>query len=234
MSQGFSVSTTIGHKLSTVPQAEQCGRLNDRLGVAWQRTPADLGALLNERTWEQVVRVTEMFLRMKQHELSEVRQIYVQRRAGADENRPKVGEMIKLHTYLNFAGNAEEALRFYERALRGELTPIVRFKYMPIEGVELPEEDQGKVMHVGLRVEGDQMIMASDTLESLGQKLVVGNNAYISLHPDSKEEADRLFAVLSEGGAVEMPMADQVWGDYFGSFKDKFGVQWMINYAKPK
>ena len=104
---------------------------------------------------------------------------------------------------------------------------------MPIEGVEIPERDQDKVMHVGLRVGDDQMIMASDTLESLGQELVVGNNAYISLHPDSKEEADRLFAALSEGGTVEMPMADQVWGDYYGSFKDRFGVQWMINYAKP-
>jgi PhnB protein len=141
---------------------------------------------------------------------------------------------MRLHTYLNFAGNAEEALKFYEKALGGELTPFVRFKDMPIEGVEIPDEDQDKVMHVGLRVGDDQMIMASDTLESLGQKLVMGNNAYISLHPDSKEEADRLFAALSEDGTVEMPMADQVWGDYFGSFKDQFGVQWMINYAKPK
>jgi PhnB protein len=76
------------------------------------------------------------------------------------------------------------------------------------------------------------MLMASDALESLGQKLVVGNNAFVSIHPDSKEVADRLFAALSGGGTVEMPMADQVRGDYYGSFSDRFGVQWMINYSK--
>ena len=76
--------------------------------------------------------------------------------------------------------------------------------------------------------------MATDSLESLGQKLVQGNNIYISIHPDSKKEAERIFKALSRGGTVEMPIADQVWGDYYGSFKDKFGVQWMVDYAYPK
>jgi len=76
--------------------------------------------------------------------------------------------------------------------------------------------------------------MASDSLESLGQKLIQGNNLYLSIHPDSKEEADRLFQALSAGGAVEMPIANQPWGDYYGSFKDKFGIQWMVNYGTPK
>ena len=71
-------------------------------------------------------------------------------------------------------------------------------------------------------------------MESLGQKLVQGNNVYISVHPDSKEEADRIFNALSAGGTIEMPMADQAWGDYYGSFKDRFGVQWMVNYSYPK
>jgi PhnB protein len=74
------------------------------------------------------------------------------------------------------------------------------------------------------------MLMATDTLESLGQKLVQGNNVSISLHPDSRAEADRLFNGLSAGGKIEMPMADQVWGDYYGMFQDKFGVLWMVNY----
>lgn len=75
-----------------------------------------------------------------------------------------------------------------------------------------------------------QMLMASDVLESLGQRLIQGNNIYISLHPDSKQEADRLFTALSEGAEIEMAIADQPWGDYWGSLKDKFGVLWMIDY----
>ena len=89
-------------------------------------------------------------------------------------------------------------------------------------------------MHVGLPIGRDQVLMATDTLESMGQKLVKGNNVYISVHPESKEEADRIFKALSAGGEVEMPMADQIWGDYYGSLKDKFGVQWMVNYGYPK
>jgi PhnB protein len=141
--------------------------------------------------------------------------------------------MTKLNTYLNFAGNTEEAFNFYKSVFGGELTPIVRFKDMPMEGMNIPKEDENKVMHVGLPI-GDQMLMGTDILESLGQKLVIGNNTYISIHPDSKEEADRIFNALSAGGKVEMAMADQPWGDYYGSFKDKFGVQWMVNYSYPK
>src|SRR3989344_955926 len=122
--------------------------------------------------------------------------------------------MIKINTYLNFPGNTEEAFVFYKSVFGGELTPIVRFKDMPMEGVTIPKEDENKVMHVGLPV-GDQMLMATDTLESLGQKLIQGNNVYISIHPESKEEADRIFSALSEGGTIEMPIADQPWGDYW-------------------
>jgi len=142
--------------------------------------------------------------------------------------------MTRLHTYLNFAGNTEEAFPFYQAALGGELTPIVRFKDMPVEGVRIPGADQSKVMHVGLRIGPEHMLMGTDVLESLGQGLVVGNNTHISIHPDSKEEADRIFHALSADGTIEMPMADQPWGDYYGSFKDKFGVQWMVNSACPR
>ncbi len=141
--------------------------------------------------------------------------------------------MPKLNIYLNFPGSTEEAFNFYKSVFGGELTPIIRFKDMPMKGVNIPKEDENKVMHLGLPI-GDQTLMATDTLESLGQKLVVGNNTYISIHPESKKEADRIFQALSAGGTMEMPIADQPWGDYFGSFKDKFGVQWMINYTYPK
>jgi PhnB protein len=142
--------------------------------------------------------------------------------------------MTKLHTYLNFAGNTEEAFNFYRSVFGGEFTSLVRFKEFPMEGVNIPKEDEDKVMHVALPIGEGNVLMATDTLQSLGQQLVQGNNVYISVDPSSKEEADRLFDALSDGGEVEMPIADQAWGDYYGSFKDKFGVMWMVNYSPPK
>ena len=143
--------------------------------------------------------------------------------------------MTKFNVYLNFPGTAEEAFNFYKAVFGGEFSSVVRFKDMPMPGVKLPKEAEGKIMHIGLPV-GDKgdVLMASDSLESLGQKIVQGNNSYISVHPDSKEEADRIFKGLSSGGSIEMPIADQPWGDYWGSFKDKFGVLWMVNYSRPK
>jgi PhnB protein len=141
---------------------------------------------------------------------------------------------MKLNTYLNFAGNTEEAFNFYRSVFGGDFASVVRFKDFPMEGVNIPEEDQNKIMHIGLPISEDTLLMGTDTLESLGQELVQGNNVYISAHPESKEEADRIFNALSEGGKVEMPIADQMWGDYYGSLKDKFGVLWMVNYSQPR
>lgn len=141
---------------------------------------------------------------------------------------------MKLNIYLNFAGNTEEAFEFYRSVFGGEFSSLVRFKDMPMEGVTIPEEEQGKIMHIALPVGKESILMATDALASMGQTLVQGNNIYCSIHPDSKEEADRIFAALSDGGTMEMAIADQPWGDYFGSFKDKFGVRWMVNYAYPK
>lgn len=142
--------------------------------------------------------------------------------------------MTKLHSYLNFAGNADEAFSFYKSVFGGEFSSVVRFKDLPVEGVTIPDEDQDKIMHIGLPIGDDQVLMASDTLKSLGQELVLGNNYHISAHPESREEADRLFNALSEGGDIEMPIGDQPWGDYYGAFKDKFGVMWMVNYSPPR
>ena len=142
--------------------------------------------------------------------------------------------MIKCNTYLNFAGNTEEAFNFYKSVFGGEFGKIVRFKDMPMEGVTISKEDENKIMYIDLPLSPDSILMATDALESMGQKLVQGNNVHISIHPDSKEDADRIFTALSTGGKIEMPIADQVWGTYYGSFQDKFGVQWMINYAPPQ
>ena len=142
--------------------------------------------------------------------------------------------MTRLNPYLNFAGNTEEAFRFYKAIFGGEFASVVRFKDMPVEGVQIPKKDENKIMHIGLPIGKDHVLMATDSLESLGQRLVQGNNVHISVQPESKEEADRIFTALSRGGTIEMPIADQVWGDYYGSLKDKFGVQWMVNYTNPK
>jgi PhnB protein len=141
--------------------------------------------------------------------------------------------MTGTNTYLNFPGNTEEAFNFYKSVFGGEFTSLVRFKDMKMEAVSIPAADQDKIMHIGLPI-GKNTLMATDALESLGQKLVQGNNVYISLHPDSKAEADRIFTALSKDGKMEMPISDQAWGDYYGSFKDKFGVQWMVIYSYAK
>jgi PhnB protein len=136
---------------------------------------------------------------------------------------------MKLNPYLNFNGVAEEAFQFYQSIFGGELF-IQRMSQAPgMDG--LAEKEKNLVLHVCLPISDGQMLMASDCLESMGQHLTVGNNNYISLMPDSREEADRIFTGLSADGTIEMPMEDMFWGDYFGSFKDKYQIGWMINYA---
>lgn len=131
--------------------------------------------------------------------------------------------------YLNFDGNAEAAFRFYQTIFGGELF-IQKMNQAP--GTEnLPEDEKNRTMHVALPIGTGQFLMASDCLPSQGQVLKMGNNNYISISPDSRAEAERIFNGLAAGGTIEMPLADMFWGDYFGSLTDKFGVCWMINYS---
>lgn len=132
-----------------------------------------------------------------------------------------------INPYLNFDGNAEEAFRFYQTVFGGELH-IQKISETP-DMENLPEVEKKRTMYVGLPIGNGQTLMASDIVPSLGHVLHVGNNNYISVTPDSREEADRIFNALSAGGVVEMAMANMFWGDYFGSFTDKFGIKWMIN-----
>ena len=140
--------------------------------------------------------------------------------------------MTKMNPYLNFDGKAEEAFNFYKSVFGGEfMGGLSRMRDAP--GMEnLSEDEKNRVMHVALPISDGYTLMASDSIPSMGQELVEGNNYYVSLHPDSKDEADRLFNGLSAGGTVEMPMEDTFWNAYFGTFKDKFGINWMINYDK--
>ncbi|MDL1891463.1 VOC family protein [Sphingobacteriales bacterium CHB3] len=138
--------------------------------------------------------------------------------------------MPSLNPYLNFAGNTEEAFNFYKSVFGGEFQSLQRFRDVPPEGGNIPENEKDKIMHIALPIGKGNMLMATDALECMGQKLTVGDNFYITIQPDSREEADKLFNGLSAGGKVEMPMQDMFWGAYYGSLRDKFGIQWMINY----
>lgn len=140
--------------------------------------------------------------------------------------------MATVNTYLNFPRNTEEAFNFYKSVFGGEFTGgISRFMDVPpSENMPpLPEEDKNLVMHVALPILGGHVLMGTDAPESMGFNVNFGNNVYISLHPDTREDTKRLFNALSEGGKVEMELQDMFWGDYYGSCKDKYGVQWMFN-----
>lgn len=140
---------------------------------------------------------------------------------------------MKLNPYLNFDGNCDEAFQHYKNVFQAEYVGpgVMRFGDVPDqEGMTIPEELKNRVMHVAIKV-GNDILMGSDTMPGMQSRpFQIGDNSYISIHPDSREEADRLFAELSNGGEVEMPMEDQFWGDYYGSLRDKFGTSWMINY----
>ncbi len=139
--------------------------------------------------------------------------------------------MTTVNVYLTFKGNCEEAFNFYKSVFGGEFPYVGRFKEMPpMDGCSVPEEDLDKIMHMSLPISAETMIMGSDSSEAFGQVTTIGNNFSISITTDSKEEADRLFNGLSEGGKVTMPMDVTFWGDYFGMFTDKFDINWIISY----
>ena len=140
--------------------------------------------------------------------------------------------MASVSTYLNFARSTEEAFNFYKSVFGTEFEgKVMRFSDMPPTPGQPPvaDDDRDLIMHITLPILAGHMIMGTDAPESMGFKLNPGNNVYINLEPDTRGETDRLFKALSGGGQVEMALAEQFWGDYYGSLKDKFGVQWMFN-----
>ena len=138
--------------------------------------------------------------------------------------------MASVSTYVNFMGNTEEAFNFYKSVFGGEFGAFQRMKEVPPSPgyPELTSEEQEMVMHVELRLLGGHLLMGTDMLESMGHKLVQGNNVSINLQLDSKADLDRYFKDLSESGSeIEAPR-EMFWGDYFASFADKFGLRWMM------
>lgn len=139
--------------------------------------------------------------------------------------------MARTNIYLNFQGNAEEAFNLYKSVFKTEWSaPIMRMGDMPPQEGMPPLSDAEKkmVMHAALPILGGTNLMATDMLESMGHKLIIGNNTTISLEPDTKEEADRLYAALSEGGTESVAPHDEFWG-YWGTCLDRFGIRWMFN-----
>ncbi len=143
--------------------------------------------------------------------------------------------MTKLNPYLTFPGTAAQAIELYKKVFQTEPKTVSRFADMPESaGMPDPSPEGGKrVLHAAFQI-GNDMLMLSDAPEGQDETGVMGSQTNVSIHPDSREEADRIFKELTDGGEVTMPMADAFWGDYFGMCKDKFGIHWMINYHEEK
>ncbi len=137
--------------------------------------------------------------------------------------------MARIDPHINFNGNAEEAFNFYKSVFGGELTQIIRFKDLPGSELPIAENEADKIMHIALPI-GENLLMANDVPEHMGRTNENENRSKICISAESKEEADQLFNGLSEEGQIEMPITDSPWGSYFGMFRDKYGIEWMVSY----
>lgn len=139
--------------------------------------------------------------------------------------------MTSVNAYLNFNGNCEEAFNFYKSVFGGDFTYVGRYKDMPSDGGQpVSKEDSEKIMHISLPISNETVLMGSDSGGEWAKDFNQGNNISLSINTDSKEKADRFFNGLSSGGKVTMPMNKTFWGDYFGMFIDKFGINWMVSF----
>jgi len=139
--------------------------------------------------------------------------------------------MAQINPYIHFNGNAEEAFKFYKSVFGGEFAMVMRFKDMPGNPDHpIPESEANKIAHIALPIGKSDVLMASDTPEFMGKHNENETRSKISISAEAKEEADLLFTGLSEGGEIEMPIADSPWGSYFGMFRDKYGIEWMVDY----
>lgn len=143
--------------------------------------------------------------------------------------------MTAINLYLNFKGTTEQAFNFYKSVFGGEFTILQRFREMP-DSSNFTDEQKDQIMHVSYPIGKHFILMSTDVLETTmgGQPLAEGNNFSVSVTPDTKEDADKFFNQLSEGGKITIPISDTFWGAYFGTVEDKFGINWMINYEYNK
>jgi len=137
--------------------------------------------------------------------------------------------MAQINPYINFNGNAEEAFTFYKSVFGGEFAKILRFKDLSSPEFQVAEKEANKIMHIALPI-GKNVLMANDVPESMGRTNENEHRSKISISAESKEEADRLFNGLTVDGQIEFPMGDSPWGSYFGMFRDKYGIEWMVDF----
>jgi len=137
--------------------------------------------------------------------------------------------MATINPYINFNGNAEEAFNFYKSVFGGEFGTIVRFKDISSAEFPVPENEANKIMRIALPI-GGNTLLANDVPEAMGRVSENENRSKIAITAQTKEEADKLFNGLSEGGAVEMPMAESPWGTYFAMFRDQYGIEWTVEF----
>ena len=137
--------------------------------------------------------------------------------------------MLTINPYLNFRGNAEEAFNFYKSIFGGDFAMVIRFKDMASAEFQVADNEANKVMHIALPI-GKNVLMGNDVPEFMGRVNENENRSKISISAESREEADKLFSGLTAGGTIEVPMADSPWGSYFGMFRDKYGIEWMIDF----
>ena len=137
--------------------------------------------------------------------------------------------MALINPYINFNGNAEEAFNFYKSVFGGEFAKIMRFKDVSSSEYPIPENEANKIMHIALPI-GKNILMANDVPERMGKVNENENRSKISISAESREEADKMFNGLSAGGTIEVPLDDSPWGSYFGMFRDKFGIEWMVDF----
>lgn len=135
--------------------------------------------------------------------------------------------MATINPYINFNGNAEEAFKFYKSVFGGEFETIVRFKDIASDEFPIQEKEAEKIMRITLPI-GENILIANDVPEALGRVSENENRSKISVSANSREEAQRIFSGLTEGGAVEMPMSNSPWGTHFGMFRDKYGIEWTV------
>ena len=137
--------------------------------------------------------------------------------------------MATINPYINFNGNAEEAFTFYKSVFGGEFASIVRFKDLESPEFPIPDNEANKIMRIVLPI-GNNTLIANDVPEAMGPVSENENRSKISVSTDSREEAEKIFAGLTVGGSIEMPLGDSPWGTYFGMFRDQFGIEWTVEF----
>ena len=140
--------------------------------------------------------------------------------------------MAQLNPYIHFNGNAEEAFTFYKSVFGGNFAMLTRFKDMPITEHPIADSEANKIMHIALPIGNNSVLMGSDTPEFMGKHNENETRTKISISAESVEEADTIFNGLAVDGNVEMPIQNSPWGSYFGMLRDKFGIEWMVDFNK--